>query len=89
MAKTTRYPDTTLVDRLRGQGYEPRILWQQRGPPNTLVVWQECYSVGKTLMILQTFKEVGWQAFFPLVERDTDSAVGEAVTIIQASEEQT
>ena len=64
------YPDTTLADRLREQGFSVQRCWQQRGPKHTGVAWHEAllaHASGRpgVLVIVQTYQRGGWDAFVP------------------------
>jgi hypothetical protein len=61
------YPNTMLVDECRKHGVDLSLAWEIPGPKNTGVVWLSCYGVvgraGPLLVIVETFRDGGWQAF--------------------------
>ena len=65
MNKDRTYPSTALRDAARAAGHTMRLLWDVPGPKGTGVAWLSCYSLGKGVVIVETFVEGGWDAFTP------------------------
>ena len=65
MTMTKQYPDHTLEKALRVAGASVKVLWEEKGPRNTSIEWQVCYSVNGSLCLVQTFQDGGWDALTP------------------------
>jgi hypothetical protein len=65
MVKKVEFPDGTLESCLRAQGITVTCCWQMKGPKHTDIAWLECLAVGKSIVIVETFKTGGWNALTP------------------------
>jgi hypothetical protein len=63
MTKARTYPDHTLEKALRERGIQVRVLWEMKGPKNTLIDWLVGYAIAGQICIVETFKSGGWDAF--------------------------
>jgi hypothetical protein len=64
---TKTYPDHTLENALRARGVPVWALSEIRGPNDTNIAWIVNYAVGKSLVIVHTYKDGdGWDAFTSL-----------------------
>lgn len=77
--KPGKYPDRTLEERCRAAGATVRCLWQMRGPKNTVIAWMECLQVGSGVVIVQTFKGGGWEAYSSLPVNEIDATVADVL----------
>lgn len=89
MTKTTSCeyspPSSILSLRLREKGFSVQRCWRVKGPENTEVTWMEAFLVHESMdrpgaiVIVQTFKDGGWNAYVPATKRNTVEATVEAV----------
>ena len=82
----SKFPDHTLETALRKRGINVQCMWQMKGPPNTEVAWMECLLVGKTLVIVQTYKEFGWEVFIASSTVDNDTTIERVVEASQTGD---
>ncbi len=62
MAKTPDYP----VDFRAIMAPTPcKLMWEIKGPKNTMIAWMSCYAIARNICIVQTFKGGGWNALTP------------------------
>lgn len=77
---TRIHPNTTLPDELRSSGVDCQIMWEIPGPKDTLIAWLSCYQVGKSVCIVQTFKDGnGWNAFTPPLTNHIPETVSDVI----------
>lgn len=85
MAKEKIYPvriDLLLCERAREAGVElaiGRCLWSIPGPKNTDIAWIECWPVGAAVVIVETFKSGGWNAFSPCQNGDITATLNDVI----------
>lgn len=75
MTSTIKYPNTVLEKALRERGVDCRCLWEHRGPKNTFIAWIVAYLVNGRVVMVQTYKEGGWDAFTPNSENDVEATI--------------
>lgn len=73
------FPDKTLADACRAAGARVRVVWEEKGPPNTGIEWQTCYLIGPGLCIVQTFTGGGWEAFTAPASRDIPGTIADVL----------
>jgi hypothetical protein len=74
------YPSHVLVDALRAASFNPRLLWEERGPKDTAIAWLSCYSAGRTVFIVETYKdENGWEVFTSSGQVTVDATIAEVI----------
>lgn len=82
------YPSHVFEDELRKRGIDYRVMWEQRGPKNTGVSWMTCYLVGRSVALVQTYRQGGWEVYTPHHENDIDKAVEDALRRCGALEQE-
>jgi hypothetical protein len=82
------YPDRTLETELVRHGCQVRCLWQIPGPKGTMVAWMEGILVqaekGGAVIIVQTFRDGGWEAFTANKDTDIQATVQDVLARVQA-----
>lgn len=74
------YPDTTFEGIARKAGANVRVLWEMKGPENTLIAWMVGYQVNGGVAFVQTYKDgAGWDVFTPSDTRDITASVADAL----------
>jgi hypothetical protein len=76
---SAKYPSNILETKLRERGISVRCLWQENGPKNTAIAWQECLLVNGTPVIVQTFASGGWQAYTPNQSNDVEATINDVI----------
>lgn len=83
--KTSKlYPDHTLENGLRDRGVSCRCLWEMKGPPSTHVAWIVAYLVEARVVLVQTFKDGGWDVFLPSKEGKVEACVDQVAAYCAA-----
>lgn len=73
------YPNSVLADACRKAGAHVGLMWEVPGPKNTAIEWMSCYQIGKSVCIVQTYKEGGWNAFTPHPGNDIAGTVADVL----------
>lgn len=73
------FPDHTLENALRDKGIPYRCMWEMKGPKDTHIAWLVAYLVESRVIIVQTFKDFGWQVFLPSEKGRIDETVQEVI----------
>lgn len=73
------YPNNVLAEACRKAGANVQLMWEVPGPKNTMIEWMSCYQIGKSVCIVQTFKEHGWNAFTPHPHNDIDGTIADVL----------
>lgn len=79
VAKVKTYPDDTLVKAARATGAVARYLWQVKNPGGSRVAWLECWQIGGSIAMIQTFDGGGWDVFTPCASRDVAETIADAL----------
>lgn len=72
-------PNRTLIKWLIENEIAFGSMWQMPGPKDTNVTWMEAIHVGATIVIVQTFKDGGWDAYVPASNTNSAAVTIEAV----------
>ena len=85
---TDRFPDQALERALRSKGYAIRCNWQIKGPKDTGIAWMECLTLGGVgstgIVIVQTYKGGGWEAYIPASNRnDIDATINGVINSLK------
>ena len=75
---TKVYPDETLVKAARAAGAVVRCLWQVKNPGGSRVAWLECWQIGGSVALIQTFDFGGWDVFTPCASRNVAETIADA-----------
>lgn len=81
MAKSRMNPtpiDRTFRDACDAAGVRCRLLWTQSNPGASAVPWLECYQVGNSIALVQSFDGGGWEVFTPCASRDVAETIADA-----------
>ena len=78
MPKKT-YPDNTLLRALNERGLNARVQWEIPGPKDTQVAWMTGIWVNNSIVIVQTFEGVGWEAYTPPKVNDVDQTIADVI----------
>jgi len=74
------YHDDTFEKAARKAGAYVRCLWQQRGPEGTMIAWIECLQVNRSVVMVQTYTEGGWDVFTCLDTNSAEATIEDALT---------
>lgn len=77
MAKTN--PDRTVENAARAAGADVSVMWIIPGPPHTQVACIECLIINKGMVLVETFRDGGWNAFTSRLGNDRDQAVADVL----------
>lgn len=78
-SRSDRFPDSTLEERCRAAGAEVRCCWQMKGPKDTAIAWMECLQIGSGIVIVQTYKGGGWEAYSALPVNEIEATVADVL----------
>lgn len=80
--RTAQYADRTLENALRERTHNRvnvALMWEMRGPENTGVAWLSCFIVNGTLLIVETFKDGGWNALTSDRSNRVDETINDVI----------
>ncbi len=82
---TKTYPSDVLVNQLRAAGHRVGLMWEIKGPKDTMIAWISCYLVNGDMIVhvLTYHKGNGWEYLMPGVEMQTDKVVDDVIAHIQ------
>lgn len=77
------FPNQALEKRLIAEGVAVVCMWQLRGPENTGVAWLECLMANHVMLIVETYRDGGWEVFTAAQSVDVDLTVAEVLSRVK------
>lgn len=80
---TKVYPDHTLENALRERGINVMCFWEVPGPKNTSIEWMVSYGVNGAVVLVQTYKDGGWEAYTHSKSNKVDDTIADVLARIK------
>jgi hypothetical protein len=72
-------PNRIVEEVARAAGASVQVMWVMNGPKDTQIAYIECLLINRNVVLVETFKDGGWDAFTNAATNDRDETVADVL----------